>query len=501
MAVTTSVSWVLPLILTVLILVWLWTKNRRNYSINIPPYPFKPLPIVGHIFQMRGDLRYKMKEWRKAAGDIYSLRVGRQLHILVNDYNVIKEICVKHADYIVNAEYSFADVIIGEYDKGIIAARDNNWKEQRTTSLSILRSFGMGKNLMADKIQEEVTFILKKLESFKGQPEDVTLLLNISVSNVICSVTVGQRFEYEDPFFVRFMFLLKNILKYGRSVAILTPFKFLYYLPGDLFKIKEWVKASIEINERFSKAYVNKLKHTYSKNEEPENFFVAYIKEMKKLNDKGVDTHLDEANLVTIIRLLFLAGTETTSTTIAWCLLFMLHHPEVQEKVYREIEANVRTERTPNMSDKPKLVYLNAVIMETLRFASLVPVGLLREVSATFEVRGFTFPKGSILWPVLDSVHYEKKIWGDPENFRPERFIDKNGALINREELIPFSIGRRICLGEAMAKMELYLFLSAMFQRFKFEPADKSGNLPTLKESFGTTCVPKPFKLRFIERN
>ncbi|BFZ07832.1 hypothetical protein BsWGS_10871 [Bradybaena similaris] len=499
MSITTSLSWLLPLVLTVLILVWLWTKNRRNYPSNTPPFPSKPLPILGHFLQMGGNLRDKIKEWRKVAGDIYSLDVGGQLHILVNDFNTIKEIWVKHADYIVNAQVSFASELLGEYDKGIITARDNNWKEQRTTSLSILRSFGMGKNLMADKIQEEVTFLVKKLASFKGQPEDVTLLLNISVSNVICSVAVGQRFEYEDPFFVRFMLLLKDALKYSRSVAILTPFKFLYYLPGDLFKVKKWAKASIEINERFSKAYVNKLKH--SENEDSENFVAAYIKEMKKLNDKGVDTHLDEANLVTIIRLLFLAGTETTSTTIAWCLLFMLHYPEVQEKVYREIEANVGIERTPNMSDKPKLVYLNAVIMETQRFASLVPIGILREVSATFEVRGFTFPKGSILWPVLDSVHYEKKIWGDPESFRPERFIDKNGALINREELIPFSIGRRICLGEALAKMELFLFLSAMFQRFKFEPADKSGNLPTLKESFGATCVPQPFKLKFTERN
>ncbi|BFZ07838.1 hypothetical protein BsWGS_10876 [Bradybaena similaris] len=441
-----------------------------------------------------------MKVWRKAAGDIYSMDVGGELHILVNDYNAIKEIWVKHADYIINGQKSFAVELLGEYDKGIMTARDNNWKEQRTTSLSILRSFGMGKNVMADRIQEEVSYILEKFAAFKGRPEDVRLLLNVSVSNVICSVAVGQRFDHDDPYFVRFMILLRDALKYNRSVAILTPFKYLFYLPGDLFHAKKWIFASSEINEGFGKVYVSKLKQACKENEEPDNFVAAYIKEMKKLKDKGVDTHLDEENLVAIMRLLFLAGTETTSTTILWCFLYMLHYPEVQEKVYREIEANVGTERTPNMSDKSKLVYLNAVIMETQRFASLIPVGILREVSSTFEVRGFTFPKGSILWPVLDSVHYEKKIWGDPENFRPERFIDKNGALINREELIPFCIGRRMCLGEALAKMELFLFLSAMFQRFKFEPADNSGDLPTLKESFGTSCVPQPFKLRFTPR-
>ncbi|CAG5116847.1 unnamed protein product [Candidula unifasciata] len=491
MTVTLSLSWLLPLILTVLAVVWLWTKSRRNYPSNIPPFPSTPLPIVGHFLLMGGNRRDKIQVWRKVAGDIFSLDLGGQLNILVNNFSTIKEIWVKHADYIVNAQDSFAVQLIGEHDKGITSARDDNWKEQRTTSLSILRSLGMGKNVMADKIQEEVSCVLEKIASFKGQPEDVRLLLNISVSNVICSVAVGKRFDYEDPFFVHFILQLIDAVKYLRSVAILTPFKYLYYLPGDLFNAKRWTKASTELNEKFGKAYVNKIKQDFDAHEDPENFIAAYIKEMKKLRDKGIQTHLDEENLVAIVRLLFLAGTETTSITTLWCLLYMLHYPEVQEKVYREIEANVGTERIPNMSDKPKLVYLNAVIMETQRFASLVPIGILREVSDTFKVGGFTFPKGSILWPVLDSVHYEKKIWGDPENFRPERFIDKNGALINREELIPFSIGRRICLGEALAKMELFLFLSALFQRFKFEPADSSGKLPTLKESFGSyLCAP-----------
>ncbi|CAG5116848.1 unnamed protein product [Candidula unifasciata] len=500
MDIAISASWLLPLILTGIAALLLWTKSKRNFPDKIPPFPSQPWPILGHFWEIRSNSRDKMKAWRKAAGDIYSLDIGGELHILVNDYNLIKEIWVKHADYIVNSKQSFAAEILAESNKGIMTARDNNWKEQRTTSLSILRLFGMGKNVMAEKIQEEVSYVLEKLGSFKGQPEDVRLLLNVCVSNVICSVAVGQRFEHDDPYFVRFMILLRDALKYNRSVAILTPFKYLYYLPGDLFHAKKWTKASTEINERFGKVYINKLKQAFKENEDPENFVAAYIKEMKKLNDNGADTNLSEENLVAIIRLLFLAGTETISTTILWCLLYMLHYPEVQEKVYREIEAHVGIERIPNMFDKPKLVYLNAVIMETQRFASLIPVGIMREVSDTFELGGFTLPKGSILWPVLDSVHYEKKIWGDPENFRPERFIDANGVFIHREELIPFCIGRRMCLGMALARMELFLFLSAMFQRFKFEPADNSGILPTLKESFGTSCVPQPYKIKFTSR-
>uniref|UniRef100_A0A0B7BKR2 Cytochrome P450 n=1 Tax=Arion vulgaris TaxID=1028688 RepID=A0A0B7BKR2_9EUPU len=358
----------------------------------------------------------------------------------------------------------------------------------------------MGKNLMADKIQEEVGFVNEKLASLNGQPNDVKLLINTCVSNVICSVAVGKRFEYDDPHFVSLVIEISKILKYFPNIQLLTPLKQLYSLPGDIFHAKEWTNSAFHINEEFSKKFIRKFQKEFNENEEPQNFISAYLKEMKKMKDKGASTKLDEENLVVIIRTLFSAGTDTTSTTILWCLLYMLHHPDVQEKVYREIEVHVGTERTPNMADKPKLTYLNAVIMETQRMSSLAPVGFRREVSSSFEYGGFSFPKGCSVWPILDSVHYDKKIWGDPENFRPERFIDKNGALINREELIPFGIGRRVCLGESLAKMELFLFLSAIFQRFKCEPVDKSGELPSLKAIMGTVVFPEAFKLRIMER-
>ncbi|CAG5131720.1 unnamed protein product [Candidula unifasciata] len=496
-----SMSWLLLATLSSLTILWVWIKTRFPYSkLNIPPFPVQPWLLVGHFPAMFGNLRDKLKEWRQTGGDIYSLVLGGELHIVVNDFDAIKDILTKQADKIVNLPKTFAEEVLQEHNTGIISGRDDNWKEQRTISLSILRSFGMGKNIMADKIGEEVAVIIDKLAALRGEPTDVRFLLNISVSNVICSVTVGKRFEHDDPYFCNLIAQVNCLMKHLNAVVLLTPFKQLYYLPGDIFKAKKWVKATHEVNEMFSKAFVSKLKTDFSEDQEADNFVVAYLQEMKKKNTKGANSKLDERNLIAIIRTLFLAGTETTSTTILWCLLYMLHHPEVQNKVYQEIEAHVGTTRVPNMSDKPRLVYLSAVIMETQRLASIALTGLRREVSKTFEYRGFTFPKGSIIWPVLDSVHHDKNIWGDPETFRPQRFIDDNGALINHEKLIPFSIGRRACLGESLARMELYLFLSAMFQRFIFEPADGSGQLPTLKENFGGTMVPFPFQLRFIKR-
>lgn len=497
----TGASWVLIGVLAVVSIAWMWTKSKRSYTqYNIPPFPARPWPIFGHLFLLRGNVREKFEEWRNKAGDIFSFDIAGDHFIFLNSFDDIKEVMVKHADAIPNTQHNMGNDLLKEHDMGIIGARDNNWKEQRTTSLAILRAFGVGKNILAEKIQEEVSEFVEKLAAFKGKPEDIRLLTNISVSNVICSIIFGKRFEYDDPYFKNFMGHLNTVLQYLPNMSLVTSFPILYYVPGDPLNVRKWAKSAIETNEVFIKSYIKEFKKNFNENEEPQNFISAYLQEMKKKNDKKDPNKLDEQNLTAIVRTLFIAGTETTSTTILWCLIYILHHPEVQEKVYKEIETQVGTERVPTMADKSKLSYLSAVIMETQRFASLVPGAFKREIKSSFELRGFTFPKGSHVWPILDSVHFDKKIWGDPQNFRPERFIDKNGDLIHREELIPFSIGRRSCLGESLARMELYLFLSSLFQRFKFEPADKSGELPSITGVFGATVVPKPFQIRCVER-
>ncbi|CAG5133137.1 unnamed protein product [Candidula unifasciata] len=485
-----SIPLALLTVITILSTYWLWTKSRRPYTkYNIPPFPVPAKFIFGHMLMIRSNIRRSLSEWREKVGDIFSLDIGGQHNIVVNGYDNIKELLVKHADKLPDIPRTFRNDVIKEENKGILGASGANWKEQRTVSLAILRTFGVGKNVLAERIEEEVEVYINKLASLKGQPADVKLLTNISVSNVICSIIIGKRFDYDDPYFMTFMEHLNNTVRYGSKMSLLKLFPFLYYTPGDPFYAKRWVKSVLATNEMFAKAYIQEIKKSFNEEEEPTTFIAAYLQELKKRQDKGEPTLMDEANLVAIIRNLFAAGTETTSTTTLWCMLYMLHNPEIQEKVYQEIIANVGSERPPNMHDKQKLTYLNAVIQETQRLASLVPIAIPRIVGTTFEFNGYTLPKGSVILPILDSVLHDKKIWGDPEN----------GDLLHPEELIPFSIGRRVCLGEALAKMELFLFLSSVLQRFQLVPADQT-NLPSLEAIIGITCMPQPFKIKFVER-
>ena len=123
--------------------------------------------------------------------------------------------------------------------------------------------------------------------------------------------------------------------------------------------------------------------------------------------------------------------------------------------------------------------YAEAFMYEVLRKSSIVPFGVFHEATETTTVGGYTIPKGS--WIAVNQyfVHYDPKIWGDPENFRPERFLSPDGkSAIKHEALIPFSVGKRVCIGEQIAKDSFFLFLTAIMQKFsiKFDP---NSDVPT----------------------
>ena len=499
-----EVTWVLLAVLIGSLVYCAKTLLKPRYAgLNIPPFPVPGEFLTGHLNLWRNKSKTDtIDACREKVGDIFSLDLPGKLMVIVSGYDNIKEALVKHPDKVAERPDNYSTTFLNEINRGVFNGRGENWKVQRTASIVILRAFGMGKNLMAMKIAEEVDIFKTKLASFKSKPVDFRNLINISISNVICSMIVGKRFEHDDPYFVK----LINDINYsfskapnGSLIPIFPPF-FLRYMPFDMFGIREWMKHALDVRKEFSVHYINEEKKVFDKDKTPENFITAYFQRMYQEATVGLNKYLDEENLIASIRGLFIAGTETTSSTICWCVLFCLHYPDTQEKVFEEISTHVGKDRVPTMNDRPNLKYLDAVIREAQRFGCLVPL-MAREVTENFQLKGYTIPKGCLLVSHYASTLHDPKPWGDPENFRPERFLDADGNLTNPEEFMPFGLGRRICLGEALAKMELFLFLAAMFQRFRFEPEDPAGELPSLKPRFQPLNVPQAYKVKFVPRS
>ena len=138
---------------------------------------------------------------------------------------------------------------------------------------------------------------------------------------------------------------------------------------------------------------------------------------------------------------LFVAGMETTTTTIQWLLAYIVNYPQFQERIQRELDANVGKSRLPVLQDKQNLPFTEAFILEVMRLSSIVPISLPHAPNRDAEFRGHRIPKGVILLPVFDSVFRDPKLWDDPNTFHPDRFLDKEGKVQKPEYHIAFSLG------------------------------------------------------------
>lgn len=185
---------------------------------------------------------------------------------------------------------------------------------------------------------------------------------------------------------------------------------------------------------------------------------------------------------------LVLGGTDTTSATLTWALSLLLNHPNVLEKAQEELDFHIDKEKKVNQSDVKNLLYLQAIIKEPLRLYPPAPIGVTHESVADCTVDGYHVHAGTRLYVNLWKIHRDPRVWTDPLEFRPERFLTTHKDVEVRGkhfELIPFGSGRRICPGMSFALQFLQLILASLLQRF--EMSTHLDEAVDMTETFGLT--------------
>lgn len=183
---------------------------------------------------------------------------------------------------------------------------------------------------------------------------------------------------------------------------------------------------------------------------------------------------------------LFVAGADTSSTTVEWAMAALLGHPEMMKKVKRELREVLGDKTEVEESDISRLRYLQAVVKEVLRFYPPVPMTFYR-AEATIQVQGYTIPEGTTIILNMWAVHRNPDVWDDPDIFKPERFMNRERDFSgNDSKLIPFGGGRRICLGLPLAYRTVHLILASLLHHFDWnllEEATENGI--DMTEQFG----------------
>ena len=198
---------------------------------------------------------------------------------------------------------------------------------------------------------------------------------------------------------------------------------------------------------------------------------------------------------------IYCAGVTTVVHHLQWGLIFMAHHPNVQKKMQFEIDATIG-ERPAHCNDRRRMRYTDALLCEVLRFSASIRV-IMHRVTDECELNGYRIPQNTVALINLYSVHRDPTIWPSPDRFDPEsNFLgdkpeltaavettaegsEERRPLVRTEYLIPFGLGKHQCIGEALARQELFLFFVAILQKFTVSAPD--GDLSRVPlEIYGT---------------
>ncbi|XP_068953512.1 cytochrome P450 2C19-like [Petaurus breviceps papuanus] len=482
----------LLLCISFLLLILPWKKGFGRGK--LPPGPV-PLPIIGNILQL--DLKNIPESLCKLAkdyGSVFTLHLGVERVVVLHGYNAVKEALIDHGDKFADRGHiPIFEVVVNGF--GIATSNGERWKEIRRFSLMTLRNLGMGKRSIEERVQEEAKGLVEELRKTKGLPCDPTFILGCAPCNVICSVIFQKHFEYKDQKFLYLMKLLegKNKILSSWWIQVYNSFpSIVHYLPGSHHKVIKIIHSLYEFILEEVKEHQQTLDTS-----DPRDYIDCFLIKMEQEKQKQ-QSEFTIKNLVCTASDLFAAGTETTSTTLRYGLLLLLKHPEIIGNIHEEIDRVIGQNRSPCMEDRNKMPYTNAVIHEIQRYIDLLPTNVVHAVTDDVQFRQYLLPKGTTILPLLCSVLYDDEEFPNPHKFDPGHFLDKSGKFKKSDYFMPFSAGKRMCVGENLARMELFLFLTSILQNFTLKSTINPKDIDTSPIASGFSKLCPFYELCFL---
>ncbi|XP_077024761.1 cytochrome P450 2D17-like [Tamandua tetradactyla] len=475
-------------------------KHRHiRWAPHYPPGPL-PLPGLGNLLQVDfQDMSYSFSKLRRRFGDVFSLQLAWKPVVVLNGLPAVREALLQRGEDTSDRPPMPIYEHLGYKPsaQGVVLARYGPaWREQRRFSLSTLRNFGLGKKSLEQWVTEEAGSLCAAFADHAGRPFSPNKLLNQAVCNVIASLTHGRRFEYSDPTFLKLLGLVEGAIKEdtGFLREVLNAIPVLLRIPGVARRTFATQKAFMNLLDKL----LTEHKEAWDKAQPPRDLTEAFLGEMEK--SKGnPESSFTDANLRLVVGDLFTAGMVTTSITLVWALLLMILHPDVQSRVHEEIDSVIGRGRRPEMADQERMPFTTAVVHEVQRFGDIIPLGLPHMTSRDSKIQGFFIPKGTTLILHLSSVLKDETAWEKPFRFHPGHFLDAQGRFVKPEAFMPFSAGRRVCLGEPLARMELFLFFTCLLQRFSFSVPTGQPR-PSDRGPFAFLVTPPPYQLCALPR-
>ncbi|PIO74544.1 unspecific monooxygenase [Teladorsagia circumcincta] len=388
-------------------------------AVVMPPLP--PGKTTG-LMTIDAHPTHRCISWHAVYGPIYTVWLPHPM-IVMASHEVLKEALIRQGPAFAGRPSGYIWSMFTknpEHGDGIILCEGERWEQIREFAHKIFRNFGLGRTQMEEKIVHNINYMIahidSKLQGKKQIPLDLDEPISLCVANIIQDFVLGKSYEFGDPQFRKFKNLIDAVLE--------------------------------------------------DMDGEPRDFMEAYLREMAIQRD---NPHFNDLTLALASGDLWTGGMETTVTTLRWGFAYLLYHPSVQKKCYDEIYQVFGNEQ-PCYARRKQLPYVEATIAELQRITNVLPWAIPHRTMEDVKLLGFRLPKGTVILPQYGTVHHDARYFPEPDKFRPERFLDADGCFKRRPEMNPFGMGKRTCLGENLARYELFLLLTTLLQKYEFLP-------------------------------
>lgn len=491
------IAWII-LILTAAVL-WKLFKIR-----NYPPGPWG-VPILGYLPFLNSREPYKtLEQLSKKFGPIYSLSLGSINTVVLSETSLIRDF-FRREEFTARAPLYVTHGIMGGY--GIICAEGSLWKDQRRQIIDWLKQMGMVKfgssrNILEKRIRLGVDDFIKTLHkectnSFEINP--MHLLLH-SMGNIVNDLVFGITYEKDDVTWQYLQELAEEGVKHIGVSGVVNFLPFLRFLPSN----RKTIKFLLEGKQKTHKIYdliiedsskSLKTQANDSVDDNPVNILKCFLKEKQKRlksNDPSAKFYCDD-QLRHLLADLFGAGVDTTLTTLRWLFLYLAKYTKYQEALRSELSSF--DEKSMSLDNIDEIDLMKACISEVERIRAVVPLGIPHGTVKDVKINGYKIEKNSMIIPLLWATHMNPNLWPNPEEFNPYRFLTSEGKYFCPKHFIPFQTGKRMCPGEEMAKMLLFLFVGLTLINFEISiPINEDINM---NGECGITLTPPPHKLTF----
>ncbi|XP_045458371.1 probable cytochrome P450 303a1 [Melitaea cinxia] len=484
------------------LLLYLDTVKPKNY----PPGP-KWLPIVGsalEINKIRKKTKYLYKSYKELSklyskdGHLLGLKVGKDRIVMVNTVEANKEM-LYNEDIDGRPKGIFYQTRTWGERKGVLLTDGELWKEQRRFLIKHLKEFGFGRKGMSEISSSEakhmVDDVLEMLNNNKSAVVPMHNFFATYILNTLWTMMAGIRYKPSDPRMVLLQTILYELFSAIDMVGCLfSHFPFLSILAPKSSGYTEFVRIHQRIWQ-FLRDEIAVHKSRFDPNTEDKDFMDVYVRVLKEHGE--VNTY-SEGQLVATCLDMFMAGTETTNKSMSFCFNYLVREQGVQKKAQEEIDRVVGKDRMPCLDDRPYMPYNEAVVHECIRHFMGRTFGVPHRALRDTTLAGYNIPKDTMVVSNFPNILMDEELFPEPYSFNPERFI-VNGKLCLPDYYFPFGLSKHRCMGDVLAKCNIFMLTTTLLQKFSLLPAPGEP-LPSLEHVDGATASAAPFNALVVCR-